>query len=295
MSELLPPGDAKAVPKPGDKEAGACKETPLVKAGEALSRPQEASFSNALRIASAYELSLAGLASQDQLLASLIAANDTKECTVPKNPEFPLKEPYDSEQAYQRTDGKPTKRGEELQKEATRLLKAAAKPDNSLSLRDHGKIMDSIAQNKDLSEADKWYLYKQVCRQEAGSRDSHGILIPGTHALRVLFDSEKPTGLPESGKGDVVRHIIIDPTNDGYHGGLVYGSASWRSGYKKGEEGIHFHEETEKPWVNFVRGQGSGVDVGDEQASYRQLAALRAMQTGGFNAYSKTWNEGFAK
>src|ERR1700678_457411 len=117
MSELLPPGDAKAVPKPGDKEAGACKETPLVKAGEALSRPQEASFSNALRIASAYELSLAGLASQDQLLASLIAANDTKECTVPKNPEFPLKEPYDSEQAYQRTDGKPTKRGEELQKE----------------------------------------------------------------------------------------------------------------------------------------------------------------------------------
>jgi hypothetical protein len=238
---------------------------------------------------------LKGFASEKDLLSDFHDDQSGKSDRAGVGPEFPLKNAYDPEAAYKTKDGKATLRGAELQEEARKLIHEIAKPDGSLSLPDHGKIMGEIAQNKSLSEADKWYLYKQVCKQEAGGRDEHGKLIPGTQATRVLFDTAKPTGLPESGKGDVVRHVIIDPTNDSYHGGLVYGGSSWRAGYMTGGSGIFFHERIEKPLVNFSRGQGLGSDAGDEQASYRQLKALQAMQKGGFNAYAHTWNEEFGK
>lgn len=261
------------------------------KAGQALSSPADARLIAAGPSAS--DKTMANFPGEHTLLAQIGAPAD--KTALPKGPTFPLSGPYDAEKPYTGPDGKPTKRGEDLQKEAKDLVDKASKPDGSLSLRDHGKIMESIAKQPGLSEADKWYMYQQVCKLESKGRDADGRLIPGTHEHRVLFDAEKPTGLPESGKGDVVRHIIINPTNDGYHGGLVYGSSSWRAGYQKGEDGIQFHERVEKPIVNFLRGQGFGSDAGDEQASYRQLEALRAMQTGGFNAYSRVWNEKFAK
>jgi hypothetical protein len=267
--------------------------TPLARAGASLSNPKDAALAYPTNTSRDHTLS--GFTPEDQLLAHFDRGTRQTGDASPPDPEFPLKAAYNPETPYQTKEGKPTQRGEELQKEAQQLIRGVAKPDGSLSLRDHGKIMEDIAQDKKLSEADKWYLYKQVCKQEALGRDEHGKLIPGTHATRVLFDSEKPTGLPESGKGDVVRHIIIDPTNDSYHGGLVYGSSSWRAGYMSGESGINFHERVEKPLVNFARGQGFGSDPGDEQASLRQLKALTAMQQGGFDAYAKSWNEGFGK
>jgi hypothetical protein len=293
MTDIMPAGDAKALPKAIDKGKPNSEKPPLGEDGAALSQPQAARLVNVTFQVN--DASLTGFPSQHRLLQGFESANASTETADHKGPEFPLNVPYDPEQAYRTADGKPTQRGEQLQQEAKNLLQSVAKPDGSLSLVDHGKIMDEIAQNKDLSEADKWYLYKQVCNEERKGRNKDGGLIPGTQATRVLFDAAKPTGLPESGKGDVVRHIIIDPTNDGYHGGLVYNGGSWRSGYMQGQWGIHFHEDIEKPIVNLFRGQGIGVDDGDEQASYRQLRALRAMQSGGFNAYSKAWNEGFAK
>jgi hypothetical protein len=272
----------------------------LTAAGAALSRPGDAAV---LKSKLADQEVPPGFSAGHSLLAGLSAAKGSEKGpetaakgaeTADKGPEFPIKVPYNAEAAYQ-VDGKPTRRGEELQSQALDLVKGAAKSDGSLSLKDHGKIMDHIARDKSLSEADKWYVYKQVCKLEAGGRDHEGLLVPGTRNYRVLFDAARPTGLPESGKGDVVRHIIIDPTNDSYHGGLVYGSSSWRAGFMRGENGIYFHEEIEKPLVNMLRGEGFGVNRGDEAASQRQLKALRAMQQGGFGAYSRSWNEGFAQ
>lgn len=261
----------------------------LTAAGAALSRPGDAAV---LKSKLGDQKVPPGFSADHSLLAGLSVAEGAE--VAAKGPEFPIKVPYNAEAAYQ-VDGKPTRRGEELQSQALDLVKGAAKSDGSLSLKDHGKIMDHIAQDKSLSEADKWYVYKQVCKLEAGGRDQDGLLVPGTRNYRVLFDTARPTGLPESGKGDVVRHIIIDPTNDSYHGGLVYGSSSWRAGFMRGENGIYFHEEIEKPLVNMLRGEGFGVNRGDEAASQRQLKALRAMQQGGFSAYSRLWNEGFAQ
>lgn len=218
--------------EPGDKSA-------LTAAGAALSRPGDAAV---LKSQSADQKVPPGFSEGQTLLAGLSAAKGAE--AAAKGPEFPIKVPYDAEAAYQ-VDGKPTSRGEQLQSQALELVKGAARADGSLSLKDHGKIMDHIAQDKNLSEADKWYVYKQICKLEAGGRDRDGLLVPGTNNYRVLFDTAKPTGLPESGKGDVVRHIIIDPTNDSYHGGLVYGSSSWRAGFMRGENGIYFHEEIE--------------------------------------------------
>lgn len=292
VNERYIASDASSSP-PLENQSDKTQKSPLANAGASLSNPNDAALAN--RTNNARESTLKGFTPEHQLLASLVTGGKQAGDAAPPGPEFPLKAAYNPETPYQTKEGKPTQRGEELQKEAKQLIQAVAKPDGSLSLRDHGKILDAIAHNKELSEADKWYLYKQVCKQEATGRDEHGKLIPGTHATRVLFDSEKPTGLPESGKGDVVRHIVIDPTDDSYHGGLVYGGSSWRAGYMSGESGIEFHERVEKPLVNFTRGQGLGSDPGDEQASYRQLKALRAMQQGGFNAYAKSWNEGFGK
>ncbi len=277
--------------RPGADAGSPAESSAIGTAGQALSSPAEARLTPVLSPAG--DATLAKFPGDHNLLAQ-INSPDGKEAPA-IDPVFPLPGPYDPEKAYTGGDGKPTQRGVALQKEAQDLVAKQAKLDGSLSLPDHGKIMETISKQAGLSEADKWYLYRQVCKEESNGRDADGRLIPGTHAHRVLFDTNKPTGLPESGKGEVVRHVIINPTNDGYHGGLVYGSSSWRSGYQTGESGIHFHEHVEKPLVNFFRGQGFSSDAGDEQASDRQLAALRAMQTGGFDAYSRVWNENFAK
>ncbi|MDR3615363.1 MAG: hypothetical protein P4L53_17525 [Candidatus Obscuribacterales bacterium] len=92
--------------------------------------------------------------------------------------------------------------------------------------------------NKTSTKQISGYLYKQIGRDEGKGRDADGRLIQGTKDHRVLFDEAPPDGLPRSGKGDVVRHIIIDPTNDNYHGGLVYGSRSMGAGFSRGGAGI---------------------------------------------------------
>lgn len=285
MTDYHRPTDT-ALGKPEKGVDGACEK--LSSSGACLSKPDEAGI---LKQKGQGDKVPQGFSDGSKLLAGMNA----HPAEAPSNgPEFPLKGLYNSEQPYLKPDGKPTARGEELQKEAGKLVAEAAKPDGSLSLKDHGKIMQSIADNKNLSEADRWYLYKQVCKLESEGRDDDGRLIPGTQKYRVLFDSEKPSGLPASGKGDVVHHIIIDPTNDSYHGGLVYGSSSMRAGYMRGEKGIFVHERIEKPLVNLLRGEGL-INHGDEEASFRQLKALRAMQQGGFKAYSQSWNDGFGK
>lgn len=262
----------------------------VVQAGQALSDPRETAI---LRKSDAgagrAEASMSHFASSDHLLKGMSE----------QGPKFPLDKSYDPEANYKDASGKPTPRGEQLQGEAKKMVDSLAGADGSLSLKDHAKMMDAISK-KDISEADKWYLYKQVCREESKGRNSEGRLLQGTKEHRVLFDEAPPTDLPRSGKGDVVRHIIIDPTNDNYHGGLVYGSRSMGAGYLRGQAGIFVHEDLAKPVENWYRGEGFGVNHGDEQASQRQLRALRAMQgedgyAPGFNSYAKVWAEGFGR
>jgi hypothetical protein len=219
-------------------------------------------------------------------------------------PVFPLKDKYGPETGYElstspRSSAKlatPTVRALELRAQANELVRAAAQPDGSMGLRDFGQIMQKIAADKGLSEADKWYLYMQVRNLVKQGRDSVDELIPGTTKYRVLFERQPPTGLSEPTEGDVVRHIIISPTDDGYHGLLVYGSPSWESCFLPGESGILCHERFGKPLKNTITGRSFfGRDPGAEQASFRQLAAIRAMQKGGFDAYSKVWNQQFGQ
>lgn len=264
------------------KEAAAGSK--LDRHGAVLSDPNEARSIGKVQPSSAADK----FPSADGLLNQLHGKDES-----PVGPTFPLDKPYDPTKDYM-IDGKPTERGKELQEEAHKLLAGVAKPDGTLTLRDQGKIMDSIAKDPQLSEGDKWYLYKQVCDLERKGRDNYGWLIPGTKEYRVLFNAQRPTGIPESLKGDVVRHVIIDPTDDGYHGDLVYGKGTWRSGFQTGENGIYFHEHIEKPLANLFRSGVLGVDRGDEEESKRQIAALRAMQKGGFNAYAEEWKKGFA-
>jgi hypothetical protein len=284
-------GDPRHDPSEAQLEArkGAHKKDTVPGASEALSHPEQARTAG--KNFPGQTAGLEHFPEQHKLLAQI--HETTSEERRPSGPTFPLKEAYDPKQGYI-IDGKPTAHAQELQHEAKELLAGVAKPDGSLSLKDHAKIMDAIADNKKLTEADKWFLYKEVCDLERQGRNAQGHLIPGTKNYRVLFDAEKPTGIPESLKGDVVRHVIIDPTNDGYHGTLAYGSPGWRSGFMQGEDGIFFHEHIEKPLINKWR-SGRFVDRGDEEESHRQLRALRAMQQGGFNAYAESWRHSFAE
>ena len=270
----------------------------LVKAGRALSNPGETEILKKLTIAAGKgDGGLRQFPSSEHLLKTMEPESGSKSSDSAKGPQFPLTESYNPETGYSDASGKPTARGQQLQAEAKKLVDSLAAADGSLSLKDHGKMMDSISK-ENISEADKWYLYKQICREESKGRNAEGRLIPGTKEHRVLFDEAPPDGLHRSGKGDVVRHIIIDPTSDAYHGGLVYGSRNLGAGFLRGEAGIFMHEDVAKPVENWYRGEGFGVNHGDEEASHRQLRALKAMQgegsaKPGFDSYAKVWNEGF--
>jgi hypothetical protein len=208
-------------------------------------------------------------------------------------PKFPLTDKYDPVAPYRNPDGTPTARGEELSRQALDLVKGQASGDGSLSLKGHGEIMKRIADDKSLTEADKWYVYKQVCDVEGQGRDANGRLLPGTKGYRVLFGLTPPTNLEPSLKGDVVRHLIIDPTMDAYHGGLIFGSRSYSAAFLRGAAGIYMHELVGKPIEHMF--QGFPIDRGDEHSSLRQLRALKAMQKGGFNGYAQVWRREFGQ
>jgi len=208
-------------------------------------------------------------------------------------PKFPLTDKYDPVALYRNADGTPTDRGRELSRQALDQVKGQAAVDGSLSLKGHGEIMKAIADDKSLTEADKWYMYKQVCDIEGQGRDADGRLLPGTTGYRVLFGLTPPSNLEPSLKGDVVRHLIIDPTMDSYHGGLLYSSRSYSAGFLKDTAGIYMHELFLKPIEHMF--QGFPIDRGDEHSSLRQLRALKAMQKGGFNGYAQTWRREFAE
>ena len=153
--------------------------------------------------------------------------------------------------------------------------------------------MKKIAENKSLTEADKWYLYKQVCDIERQGRDADGRLLPGTNSYRVLFGLTPPERLEQSLRGDVVRHLIIDPTMDAYHGGLVFGGRNFSAAFMRDKTGIFMHERVLKPIEHMF--QGFPIDRGDEHASLRQLRALKAMQKSGFDGYADQWRREFSK
>lgn len=119
-----------------------------------------------------------------------------------------------------------------------------------------------------------------------------------------------------------MRHVAISPTNDGYHGSLVYGGGSFSErasrGFQDGEEGIEAHERIKQgmkiglpilrtaiPALNLVpkvrendfgwKMPGDHYDSGDAEQSKAQIDSIRSFQESGFAGYASKWNERFVQ
>lgn len=227
---------------------------------------------------------------------------DGKEQIIADKPLHPLKGPINPNVGFETPNGR-TQRGEELFQVSESLLKSAAKPNGDVDFKALGKIMLDTADKKELTEAEKFYVYEKVTqRLKEGRIDGNGQLKPaGSSTYRL---TQEGSDVMRSKKGDVVRHIHISPTNDGYHGDLVYGEGTYKSGWATGKSGVVVHEALKAVQQGFKTDPigmifdsdataKRMVDKGDEQQSYRQLEALQRMQCEGFRGYAEGWVDGF--
>ncbi|MDR3615364.1 MAG: hypothetical protein P4L53_17530 [Candidatus Obscuribacterales bacterium] len=128
----------------------------IVQAGQAMSDPSESGFLKTINsVAGKVEATLAQFTPSEHLLKGLEESIGSKPSDTANGPQFPLRKSYNPETNYLDAAGKPTSRGEQLQAEAKKMVDAAAAPDGSLSLKDHGKMMDAISK-QNINEADKW-------------------------------------------------------------------------------------------------------------------------------------------
>lgn len=227
---------------------------------------------------------------------------DGKEQIIEDKPLHPQKGPFNPSVGFETSAGR-TQRGEELFQASESLLKSAAKPNGDVDFKAMGKIMLDIADMKELTEAEKFYVYEKVSqRLKEGRIEGNGQLKPnGSSKYRL---TQEGSDVMRSKKGDVVRHIHISPTNDGYHGDLVYGEGTYKSGWQTGNAGVVAHEALKAVWQGYKTDPlgmifdsdntaKRMVDKGDEQQSYRQLEALKRMQCEGFRGYAEGWVDGF--
>ncbi len=237
----------------------------------------------------------------------------------------PLKEMYNPKLPYEDESGKRNEGGEALHQRAEELLKEAAGPGGEIDFPAHGKMLSKISEMADLTEAEKLYVYERILAGEAEGRDPHSkptegaLRVPGEGRYRLV---NRGNQTPLSGKGDFVRHVAISPTNDGYHGSLVYGGGTTKEqalrGFQDGEDGIEAHERIKQglkilmpiakavhPELNLIpqiresdfgwKAPQDHYDSGDAAQSKAQIDAIRSFQDGGFAGYANKWNDNFVQ
>lgn len=176
----------------------------------------------------------------------------------------------------------PEERGQQLDKDAQKLIDKYYAVDEEMSFKDVSNIMKDISKRDDLSETEKCALWTDV-----------------HHKMRqqdVDFDDkDENPAMVDSWKGSWDPWHALVGLNDGYHADKLINMSP-----EDASKAIFEHEDTKEADQAGLTWKAArtvlGINQGDINASEGQLKALRELRDKGtFAAYAEEWEKQFVK
>jgi hypothetical protein len=158
--------------------------------------------------------------------------------------------------------------------------------DNKVTYKEYGKLLNNIAQRKDLSEGEKVYVWTKLngnegktykMSTEGANPNVVDTIMPWDTGHAVLHGGAKDgyhVPMVNMTNDQAINAITENERSEGKKHGPIAGAVRWAAGV--------------------VTGTGE-INRGDFNASVAQVAALRALKSEGFSGYAREWNARFVK